>query len=342
MANKASSNTDIFPQNQIEDLKFSVTNTDKFIKTKYPVLTEKVFRDTAQEANGLRIRAYPSGKAVYFVEKRIRSASGGAKKRIICQVGEKTLFEARKEAGKYIAWMTSGKDPYIERKKELEKNRVYTVRDAYDLYMKSRTIQNVTLERYERVFDVLSYVHIYKTNSWKDISNLSQITNMFINKTREIDKRIELLKKNNAPNLKSLVDADLNEISSESILYIHKSVTEAHGHGENKAFTEGDRVIQFLGSLYDIAIDVYNEKQDDNSFIKRNPVKIMSRGKGHWNNPGGKTRRRDEALDTNHVKSHYNAIMSLKTLKNEAVEGKPTLKYTNKPIPGAVRAHYFS
>jgi len=341
MANKKNNLADIFPQNQIEDFNFSITNTDKFIKTKYPVLTEKVFRDTSQDANGLRIRAYPSGKAVYFVEKRIRSAKGGAKKRIICNVGERKLAVVKEDAGKFIEWMASGKDPYVELKKELEKNRVYTVRDAYDLYMISRTIQVNTKERYERVFDVLSYVCIYKTQSWKDISSVSQITNTFINKSRERNERSELFNQKNIPNLKSLIDSDLNEISSESILLIHMSITESHGYKENTARTEGDRAIQFLGSLYDIAIDVFNEKQDDNSFIKRNPVKIMRRGKGHWNNPGGKTKRRDESLDTNHIKVHYNAIMSLKTLKNKAIDGNPTLKYTHKPIPGAVRAHYF-
>lgn len=330
-----------FPRDQIKDFPFSNKNVKNFINPKFPVLTEKTFKDTDQEGSGLRIRAYPSGLAVYFVLRRIRSEKGGAKKRKICNVGEKTLADARKEARKFIEWMSDGKDPFHELKKELEKNKVYTVRDSYNLYMKSRTIQDNTRERYERVFDVLSYVHIYKNQSWKDISSTFQIKNTFTNKSRERNKRVKFFTKLNIPNLKSLVDADLNEISSESILFIHKSITESHGYKENKAGTEADRAIQFLGSLYDIAIDVFNEKQDDNSFIKRNPVKIMSRGKGHWNNPGGKAKRRDESLDTDHVKVHYNAIMKLRTLKNKPSEDNPNLKYTNKPIPGAVRAHYF-
>ncbi|MBA6303466.1 tyrosine-type recombinase/integrase [Colwellia sp. MB02u-14] len=327
MANKISSLAKIFPQDQVEDFDFSATNTQKFVNTKHPVFAEKVFRDTAQDANGLRIRAYPSGKAVYFVEKRIRSAAGGAKKRIICQVGEKPVAMARKEAGRFIQWMASGKDPYIELKIELEKSRVYTVGDAYKIYMSDRKIKDSTIERYERQKKIISFVHINKKSDWKDIENESQIIN-----TNVYNR--------NTSNLKSLIDANLNEISSQSILKIHINITNSHGHGDNKAETEGDRVIQFIGHLYDIAREVINERHNEN-YIKRNPTKIMNQGKGHWNNPGGHSTRRNESLDTKDIKAHYDAIMSLKTLKNTPDLNNKTQKYVNKPIPGAVRAHYF-
>jgi integrase len=328
MANIPSTLAKIFPKNQIADFKFSKTNMVYFENPEHPVKKETVFKDLSDGANGLRVRSYPSGKSVYMIEKRIRSAKGGAKKRTIANVGDITLIEARKIASKFTSWMAEGLDPYIELKKEKEVNRVYTVRNAYDIYMNDRKISKGTIERYERQKDVISFVHINKKIDWKSIENESQIinTNVF---------------KGNTSNLKSLLDADLNEISSQSILNIHKNITKNHGHGDNDAPTEGDRVIQFIGHLYDIAIEVINERHDDNNFIKRNPTKIMNHGKGHWNNPGGHSKRRDEILDTNHIKAHYDAITALKTLKNTSDKNNKTIKYINKLIPGAARAHYF-
>lgn len=328
MANKESNLAEYFPRDQLEDFSFSHTNIKKLLTSKYPVQEERVFKDKNQSANGLRIRVYPSSNATYFVEKRIRGASGGAKKRVIGKANEIDLFEARKTAYKFISWMAGGKDPYEELEKEKRENRVYTIRDAYNLYMDNRTIQKETRDRYERQKDVLSYIHIKRKQKWQDVESESQLvnTNTFKGKT---------------DNLKSLLDADLNDITSQAVLCFHKSITNNHGHGNNKAFTEGDRVIQFLGSLYDTAIDIVNEKQDDEHYIKRNPIKIMYRARGRWNNPRGKAKRRHESLDTEHIAAHYQAIMQLKTLKNETRDDYPKMKYTNIPIPGAVRAHYF-
>lgn len=326
MANKPSGKAKLFPQDQKQRFVFSDTILENFQESKYPVAEETVFKDSYFGSNGLRIRAYPSGKASYFVEKRIRSAKGGAKKRRICDVGELTVAQARTKAGKFIAWMAEGLDPYTELEKEKELNKVYTLRDAYDLYMIDRNIADLTIERYERVKDVISYVHINKKMSWKDITSHSQIinTNIF---------------KGNTSNLISLLDADLNDIRSQTISHIHKSITISHGHGEQYAKSEGDRAIKFIDSLYAKAIPLINERHDDNNFIKRNPTKLMA--KEDWNNPGGKSIRRNECLDSNDIKAHYEAIESLKTLKNAADETNKQLKYTKIPIPGAVRAHYF-
>jgi integrase len=328
MANKKIVIAEKFPQDQVEDFPFSQTRIKSIENSKYPVKEEVVFKDTGDEANGLRIRIYPSGKAVYMIEKRIRSAKGGAKKRKIANVSDISLIIARREAGRFIKWMAQGLDPFDELEKEKEKNKVYTLLDGFNLFMEGRGIVQGSVDRYERLRDVMGFVHINKKRSWKTTDDVSLITNL--NKF-----------KGNSSNLKSLLDADLNDISSQSIISIHKSITDSHGHGDNKAHTEGDKAIQFIGHIYDLAIKVLNERHDDNNFIKRNPTKIMNHGKGYWNNPGGNARRRREALDTDHIKAHYNAIMSLKTLKNEPDPNKKTMKYTHKPIPGAVRAHYF-
>ena len=328
MANKKVSIAEKFPMDQVEDFPFSQTRINSIEKSSHPVKKEVVFKDTGDGANGLRIRIYPSGKAVYMIEKRIRSAKGGAKKRKIADVSDITLIKARREAGRFIEWMAQGLDPFDELEKEKEKNKVYTLLDGFNLFMKDRGIVQGSIERYERLRDVIGFVHVNKKRSWKSIEDVSQITNLNVFK-------------GNSSNLKSLLDADLNDISSQSILSIHISITNSHGHGDNPAHTEGDKAIQFIGHIYDLAIKVLNERHDDNNFIKRNPTKIMNHGKGSWNNPGGNARRRNECLDTTHIKSHYDAIMSLQTLKNEADPNKKTLKYTHKPIPGAVRAHYF-
>jgi integrase len=327
MANKKSNKKE-FPRDHDQLFSFNDTILKNFKASKYPVSEETIFKDKSFGSNGLRIRAYPSGKAVYFVEKRIRSAKGGAKKRIICNVGEITVAKARTNAGKFISWMAEGIDPYIELKKEKEVNKIYTVKDAYELYMIDRKIGASTIERYERQRDIISFVHINKKESWKDIKNISKVINTNIYKGK-------------TSHLKSLLDADLNEISSQSILKIHTNITESHGHGDKDAHTEGDRVIKFIGHLYDLAIAVFNEKHDNNSFIKRNPTKIMSHGINHWNNTGGRARRKQEALDTNHIKAHYDAITALKTLKNKSTDQCRNIKYTKRPIPGAIRAHYF-
>lgn len=236
------------------------------------------------------------------------------------------MKNAREQAEKYIGWMLKGLDPYLEMKKEQDINKIYTLNDAYNLYMEDRKIEVLTIKRYQRVREVISYVHIKKTMSWRNITSDSQIvnTNIF---------------KGNTSNLKSLIDADLNDISSESISKIHKNITKSHGHGDNDAPSEGDRAIKFIDVMYTKAIQVFNERHDDNNFIKRNPTKLM--GKGNWNNPGGHSKRRRESLDTSHIKAHLEGIMALKTFKNTPCEENKNLKYTKDPIPGAVRAHYF-
>lgn len=336
-----------FPRDQIDNFSFSKSNVKKFVKPKFPVLAEKIFRDTNQESNGLRIRAYPSGRAIYFVQRRIRSAPGGEKKRTISKVGEFSLLRAREEAGKFISWMSEGIDPYSEVKQIKKINKVYSILDAYNLFMNDNKRDDVTNERYERVKEVLGFVHIKKNASWKDISSASQLINTNVNLSREkltkTPRQIEIYikaQKSKASKLSSLLNADLNDLSFQSVLAIHKNITDSHGRGLDVAKTEGDRAIKFLYTLYKYAIEIYNEKQDDNSFIKRNPVKIMW-SKNEWNNPGGHNGRRRESLDTQHIKLHYDAIMSLKTLKNKVSEDNPNLKYTKTPIPGAVRAHYF-
>lgn len=317
-----------FPQDQNVNFKFTRTLMKRITDLSYPVAKDTIFKDLSDDARGLCVRVLKSGRAVYMVQKRIKSLGGSAKKRNIATVGEMSLETARKRAGEFLDWMSEGLDPIDVIKKRNETGKIYTLNDAYNLFMNERKIDQVTIDRYERVKDVISFVHIRKKLDWKNLSDDLQITNTNVYK-------------GNTANLKSLLDANLNDISSQSILRIHRNITKSHGHGDNDAHTEGDRVIQFIGSLYELAIQVYNELHDDNNFIKRNPVRIMRQGKGHWNNPGGKTRRRREALDTSHIKAHYDAICSLKTLKNNPDPNNKKMKYTHKPIPGAVRAHYF-
>lgn len=328
MVQKKGSIADRFPSDQNEDFIFTKALLESIKDSPYPVIKAKIFRDTDQTARGLRIKINPSGKAVYLVVKRIRGKKGGATKRVIGTVGEVGLSKARKMAGKFIDWMAEGKDPYEEIEKENRVAKIFSVRDAYKLFMSVRDIEDVTIERYERQLKVLGYVHISSKKKWNEIESQEDIFNKNVNQVRP-------------RSIKSLLDADLNEISSKSILEIHKNITNSHGRNGDPAHTEGDRVIQFLGSLYDIAIAVNNEAEDELNHIKHNPVKIMSRGKGHWNNPGGKTRRRKETLDTEHIAAHYEAIMKLKDLRNTPDENDKTIKYVYKPIPGAVRAHYF-
>lgn len=328
MAQKKGLIVDRFPADQKEDFPFTKALIESIKDSAHPVEKAKIFKDTDQTARGLRIKINPSGKAVYLVVKRIRGKQGGATKRVIGNVGEVGLSNARKMAGKFIDWMADGKDPYEEIEKENRKAKIFTVRDAYKLFMSVRDIKDSTIGRYERQIEVLGYVHISSKKKWNEIEGQDDIHNTNVKKFRP-------------HGIKSLLDADLNEINSKSILEIHKNVTNSHGHNGQPAHTEGDRVIQFLGSLYDIAIAVNNEAEDESNHIKLNPVKIMNRAKGHWNNPGGKTRRRKETLDTEHIAAHYEAIMQLKDLKNTPNENDKTVKYVYKPIPGAVRAHYF-
>ncbi len=317
-----------FPQDQNVNFKFTRTLMKRITALSYPVAKDTIFKDLSDGARGLCVRVFKSGLAVYMVQKRIKHSGSSAKKRNIAIVGEMSLETARKRAGEFLDWMSEGLDPYDVIKQKSELGKIYTLNDAYNLFMNERKIDQVTIDRYERVKDVISFVHIRKKLDWKNLSDDQQITNTNVYK-------------GNTANLKSLLDANLNDISSQAILRIHRNITKSHGHGDNDAHTEGDRVIQFIGSLYELAIQVYNELHDDNNFIKRNPVRIMRQGKGHWNNPGGKTRRRNESLDTDDIKAHYEAIMSLKTHKNTPDENNKRLKYTHKPIPGAVRAHYF-
>lgn len=328
MAQKNGLIADRFPADQKEDFHFTKALVESIKDSVHPVDKAKIFKDTDQTARGLRIKINPSGKAVYLVVKRIRGKQGGATKRVIGNVGEVGLSNARKMAGKFIDWMADGKDPYEEIEKENRKSKIFTVRDAYNLFMNVRDIKDSTIGRYERQIEVLGYVHISSKKKWNEIESQDDIYNKNVNQFRP-------------RGIKSLLDADLNEISSKSILEIHKNITNSHGHNGQPAHTEGDRVIQFLGSLYDIAIDVNNESNDELNHIKLNPVKIMSRGKGHWNNPGGKTRRRRESLDTEHIAAHYEAIMKLRDLRNSPDENDKTVKYVYKPIPGAIRAHFF-
>jgi hypothetical protein len=328
MANKKVLLAEKFPQDQVTDFPFSKSRIDSIKNSPYPVKKEIILKDTSDKANGLRIRIYPSGRAVYLVEKRIRSAKGGAKKRRIASASDISLIAAQREAGRFVEWMASGLDPIEELEKENEKNKVYTLLDGYNLFMQDRKIDESSIGRYNRLRDVIGFVHINKKRSWKSIDEVSQITNLNVYK-------------GNSSNLKSLLEADLNDISSQCILRIHKSITQSHGRGDGEAHTEGDKAIQVIGHIYDLAIRVLNERHDDNNFIKRNPTKIMSHGKGYWNNPGGNSRRRNECLDTSHVKAHYDAIEGLKTYMNKADPNNKTLKYVHTPIPGAVRAHYF-
>ncbi|HDM8241697.1 integrase arm-type DNA-binding domain-containing protein [Vibrio diabolicus] len=119
---------------------------------------QKIYKDTAHDANGLMLRVSPKGKLTYVVHGRIKAEGKSAQFFNIGNAEQMLLEVARKQAEKFKSWMAEGLHP-IEAQNRQE--RTFTLQEFLESYLDTRGIkssanpkglQQDTIDEYRKQF----------------------------------------------------------------------------------------------------------------------------------------------------------------------------------------------
>lgn len=113
-------------------------------KLPVPDAGQAIYRD--DELKGFALRITPSGRKTFVVEKRI--GRGSPKRKTLGSFGELTAEQARKQAIAFLGKIASGEDPIAQARDE--QARAVTLRQAFELYLKTRQLKPNTVHDYRR------------------------------------------------------------------------------------------------------------------------------------------------------------------------------------------------
>ncbi|MDQ3196546.1 MAG: integrase family protein, partial [Pseudomonadota bacterium] len=111
-------------------LKLTSTSIEKLPA---PASGQVLYRDT--EKKGLAVRVTPSGKKTFVVDKWDKEKARVARV-VICDVGERTIHQAKAEADKIIGQVIAGINPVEERRKR--QARGVTLGQVFESYLGAR------------------------------------------------------------------------------------------------------------------------------------------------------------------------------------------------------------
>ncbi len=150
---------------------------DYFSKVKMPERSEEVesasetdacrppqcvLKDTHSDSQGLRLRLSRSGKMTFVVHGRIAKAGSSAQYFTIGNAREMYLHSARKMAGAFRTFMSEGKDPVSEHRKQ---KAIFTLEQFHREYLEAKGVKSVerlsglkpeTILEYKKNFNRLS------------------------------------------------------------------------------------------------------------------------------------------------------------------------------------------
>ena len=109
-----------------------------------PDAGQAIYRD--DELKGFAVRVTPTGRKTFVVEKRI--GRGSPKRKTLGRFGELTAEQARKQAMSFLGKVASGLDPIAQERDE--QARAVTLREAFELYLKTRQLKASTVHDYRR------------------------------------------------------------------------------------------------------------------------------------------------------------------------------------------------
>lgn len=113
-------------------------------KLPVPDAGQAIYRD--DELKGFAVRVTPSGRKTFVVEKRI--GGGSPKRKTLGRFGELTAEQARKQATAFLGKVASGEDPIAQARDG--EARAVTLRQAFELYLKTRQLKASTVHDYRR------------------------------------------------------------------------------------------------------------------------------------------------------------------------------------------------
>ncbi|MDG2841117.1 integrase family protein [Vibrio parahaemolyticus] len=119
---------------------------------------QRIYKDTAHDANGLMLRVSPKGKLTYVVHGRIKAEGKSAQFFSIGNAEQIKLEVARKQAEKFKSWMAEGLHPTEAQNRQ---ERTFTLQEFLESYLDTRGIkssanpkglQQDTIDEYRKQF----------------------------------------------------------------------------------------------------------------------------------------------------------------------------------------------